>query len=141
MVIHTWLFSVISHFIFMLFSIGCGMTCQPMYLDGNPVISIQGHPITLVCWPKVYHYWKQDQWKGTKAKWFEWKVCVSPHFSAQCISVLANCSSRWLLSAGDKAPQINSGLGFQWMANTCLSLPLANVCETYTLLKIKCWLR
>ena len=43
--------------------------------DGNSALSIQGHSIALVHWPGIYRYWKQDQWKGTKAKWFEWKVC------------------------------------------------------------------
>lgn len=38
------------------------------------VLSILGHPIALVYWPQVYKYWKGDQWKGTKGKWFEWKV-------------------------------------------------------------------
>lgn len=41
--------------------------------DESPLI-INGKHIPLIYWPQVYKYWKADQWKGTKGKWFEWKV-------------------------------------------------------------------
>jgi len=41
------------------------------------VLVMAGHPIPLVYWPQVYRYGKTDQWKGTKSKWYEWKVTSS----------------------------------------------------------------
>jgi hypothetical protein len=45
----------------------------PHWCGMSPLV-IGGHPIAVVYWPDVYKYGKKDQWKGTKAKWFEWKV-------------------------------------------------------------------
>src|SRR6266704_2831166 len=49
------------------------------YWDGNSKLVILGHPIALVYWKDIYTSkmgvsWKPKQWKGTKGKWFEWKV-------------------------------------------------------------------
>lgn len=43
---------------------------------GSSVLVIQGHPIAITYWREIYSYAKskKNQWKGTKAKWFEWKV-------------------------------------------------------------------
>jgi len=46
------------------------------YWNRESVVSIQGHPIALVYWPDVYKYWRGDQWKGTKARWCDWKDLV-----------------------------------------------------------------
>lgn len=48
---------------------------------GDSCLYIKGVPIALVYWKDVYSsksgsLWKPGQWKGTKNKWFEWKVLV-----------------------------------------------------------------
>jgi hypothetical protein len=51
-----------------------------LHWSGESCLVIGGLPIPVVYWPDVYRYGKKDQWKGTKAKWFEWKVRVCPLF-------------------------------------------------------------
>ncbi|CAA7267738.1 unnamed protein product [Cyclocybe aegerita] len=49
------------------------------------VLVIKGIPVPICYWKEVYtskgspkgHPWKQNQWKGLKARWFEWKVLVN----------------------------------------------------------------
>jgi hypothetical protein len=43
---------------------------------GSSVLVIQGRPIAITYWCNIYSYAKskKNQWKGMKAKWFEWKV-------------------------------------------------------------------
>jgi hypothetical protein len=60
----------------------------PHWCGSSPLI-ISGHPIPVVYWPEVYKYGKKDQWKGTKAKWFEWKVVSSLLY----ISASLTCST------------------------------------------------
>ncbi|KAH7904262.1 hypothetical protein BJ138DRAFT_1073587 [Hygrophoropsis aurantiaca] len=40
------------------------------------VLHVKGVPVPIAYWPDLYKYWKGDQWKGTKKKWYEWKVVV-----------------------------------------------------------------
>ncbi|CAA7260797.1 unnamed protein product [Cyclocybe aegerita] len=48
------------------------------------VLVIKGIPIPICYWKDVYtskgspkgHPWKQNQWKGLKHRWFEWKVLI-----------------------------------------------------------------
>ncbi|KDR80075.1 hypothetical protein GALMADRAFT_222973 [Galerina marginata CBS 339.88] len=49
--------------------------------DHYSVLKIKGTAVALVHWNEVYNSkcdssWKPGQWKGTKGKWFEWKVLV-----------------------------------------------------------------
>lgn len=46
----------------------------PHWCGRSPLV-VGGHPIPVSYWPELYKYGKKDQWKGTKTKWFEWKVC------------------------------------------------------------------
>lgn len=50
---------------------------SPEHWGGESCLSISGRAIPLVYWPEVYRYGKKHQWKGTKGKWHEWKVCFS----------------------------------------------------------------
>ncbi|KAG2131340.1 hypothetical protein DEU56DRAFT_740110 [Suillus clintonianus] len=43
---------------------------------GDSVIKIRGHPIALEFWPQLYRYGHNDQWKGTKSKWTDWRDVV-----------------------------------------------------------------
>ncbi|THH08333.1 hypothetical protein EW146_g9030 [Bondarzewia mesenterica] len=43
---------------------------------GTSPLVIKGHVIPIIYWPNVYKHWKGTQWKGIKAKWFEWKIVV-----------------------------------------------------------------
>lgn len=45
--------------------------------EGNSVMVIQGHPISLDLWPQLYRYGHDDQWKGTKSKWMDWRVSAA----------------------------------------------------------------
>jgi hypothetical protein len=52
------------------------------FWDHHSSLVIKGYPIALVYWKEVYtskigKSWKPHQWKGTKGKWFEWKVSSS----------------------------------------------------------------
>jgi hypothetical protein len=47
---------------------------QTEHWCGTSPLIVSGHPIAVSYWPELYKYRKKDQWKGTKAKWFEWKV-------------------------------------------------------------------
>jgi hypothetical protein len=60
--------------------------------NGSSVLVIQGHPIAITYWRDVYAYAKskQNQWKGTKAKWFEWKVRSAVWHGPPCA-----CSPPW----------------------------------------------
>jgi hypothetical protein len=49
------------------------------YWCGTSPLVVSGHPIPVSYWPEMYKYGKKDQWKGTKAKWFEWKVSSCCH--------------------------------------------------------------
>ncbi|KAG1902421.1 uncharacterized protein F5891DRAFT_949182 [Suillus fuscotomentosus] len=40
------------------------------------IITIQGHPIAVKYWPLLYHYCHNQQWKGTKSKWTDWRDVV-----------------------------------------------------------------
>jgi hypothetical protein len=42
--------------------------------SGTFPLVVDGHPIPVSHWPELYKYGKKDQWKGMKARWFEWKV-------------------------------------------------------------------
>jgi len=50
-----------------------------IFWDSRSCLVIKHYPIALVYWKDVYtskqgRSWKPGQWKGTKGKWFEWKV-------------------------------------------------------------------
>lgn len=45
--------------------------------QGMSIINIQGHPIAIEYWPLLYHYGHDQQWKGMKNKWTDWRVCAS----------------------------------------------------------------
>ena len=49
---------------------------MPPHWCGRSPLVVRGHPIPVSYWPELYKYGKKDQWKGTKGKWFEWKVCL-----------------------------------------------------------------
>jgi hypothetical protein len=51
--------------------------------SGSSVLVIRGRPIPIMYWREVYMYAKEkkNQWKGTKAKWFEWKVSFAHSLS------------------------------------------------------------
>ncbi|KAG1888025.1 uncharacterized protein F5891DRAFT_987886 [Suillus fuscotomentosus] len=40
------------------------------------IITIQGHPIAVKYWPLLYRYGPNQQWKGTKSKWTDWRDVV-----------------------------------------------------------------
>ncbi|KAG1816279.1 hypothetical protein EV424DRAFT_1348246 [Suillus variegatus] len=40
------------------------------------IINIQGHPIAIEYWPLLYHYGHDQQWKGMKNKWTDWRDIV-----------------------------------------------------------------
>jgi hypothetical protein len=42
--------------------------------SGTSSLVVNGHPVPVVHWPELYKYGRKDQWKGMKARWFEWKV-------------------------------------------------------------------
>ena len=42
--------------------------------DPSLTISIRGVQIALVHWPDVFRYRRNVQWKGTKQRWYDWKV-------------------------------------------------------------------
>ncbi|KAG2044368.1 hypothetical protein BDR03DRAFT_849829 [Suillus americanus] len=44
--------------------------------QGNSIIMIQGHLISLNLWPQLYRYGHDNQWKGTKSKWMDWHNVV-----------------------------------------------------------------
>ncbi|KAG1782527.1 hypothetical protein EV702DRAFT_961133 [Suillus placidus] len=48
-----------------------------LHWEGKSILCIEGRPIPLVYWPKIYHYGKEHQWQGTKARWTDWRV-ISP---------------------------------------------------------------
>ncbi|KAG1752751.1 uncharacterized protein EDB91DRAFT_1343747 [Suillus paluster] len=43
---------------------------------GISIIVIQGHPIAIEHWPVLYRYGRDQQWKGTKNKWTDWRDIV-----------------------------------------------------------------
>jgi hypothetical protein len=47
---------------------------QTAHWSGTSPLVVNGQPIAVVHWPELYKYGKKDQWKGMKARWFEWKV-------------------------------------------------------------------
>ncbi|KAG1745638.1 hypothetical protein EDB19DRAFT_1632182 [Suillus lakei] len=48
--------------------------------QGNSVIMIQGHLIVLDLWPQLYRYGHNDQWKGTKSRWMDWRNVVKRYW-------------------------------------------------------------
>ncbi|KAG1895844.1 uncharacterized protein F5891DRAFT_941495 [Suillus fuscotomentosus] len=44
--------------------------------QGTSIINIQGHPIAIEYWPLLYRYGHDQQWKGTKNKWTDWRDIV-----------------------------------------------------------------
>jgi hypothetical protein len=43
--------------------------------QGQSVIMIHGHPIAIEYWPLLYRYGGEHQWKGTKSRWTDYRVC------------------------------------------------------------------
>lgn len=48
---------------------------HPMWSGTSP-LHINGHPIALKYWPKIYRYTNSQQWKAVKGRYFEWKVYI-----------------------------------------------------------------
>ncbi|KAG1901177.1 uncharacterized protein F5891DRAFT_950945, partial [Suillus fuscotomentosus] len=44
--------------------------------QGASFIVIQGHPIAIEHWPVLYRYGRDQQWKGTKNKWTDWRDII-----------------------------------------------------------------
>jgi hypothetical protein len=63
--------------------------------DGVSPLIINGRPIPLVYWRDIYkssrkrgEHWKEGQWRGTKGKWFKWRVSYTLSISALTDSVV-----------------------------------------------------
>ncbi|KAJ8594610.1 hypothetical protein M405DRAFT_729464 [Rhizopogon salebrosus TDB-379] len=44
--------------------------------QGRSVITIQGHPIAIEYWPLLYRYGGDQQWKGTKSRWTDYRDII-----------------------------------------------------------------
>jgi hypothetical protein len=79
----------------------------PHWCGKSPLV-VGGHPIPVLYWPELYKYGKKDQWKGTKGKWFEWKI----NSYLLVLSVPWTWDSRLLLSVTGRGHRKISGGSF-----------------------------
>ena len=72
--------------------------------QGRSVITIQGHPIAIEYWPLLYRYGRDNQWKGTKSKWTDYRVRLSL-LPSDCPPDLCLCSQDIILRYRQGSPE------------------------------------